>query len=115
MIDVEAWLLSVLREVHGRNHSDFAGLGLVFYTDLSALPMHPLVHQDCGPPLPAKTLQDSIELFTGISRRTSICHDGFHLVQVETGFVTHVSQFLSPPIPPANLKVERISLNNLLE
>jgi hypothetical protein len=105
--EVEKWLRTVLSEIHARNLGDFAGLGLVFYTDRNALPTHPLVHSDFNPSLPAKTLRDSIELFAQISRRTSICHDGFHLIQAETGFVTEVSQFLSPPIPHVPLKIER--------
>ena len=107
MADIEKWLCAVLREIRALNVGDFAGMGLVFYRDRNILPTHPLVHPDFYPSLPAKTLRDAIELFAQISRHTSICHDGFHLVQAETCFVTEVSQFLSPPIPHVPLKIER--------
>lgn len=91
--EVERWLLCVLKGVLAQRPADFAGLGLLFYTA----------------PLPAKTLEESIELFADIARRNSVCHDGFHLVQAKTRFVTDVSQFLSPPIRPLPLAIERVS------
>lgn len=109
MTKVESWLVSVLGAIDASNRSDFAGLGLVFYTDRGSLPVHSLVRSDCQSRLPIETLQEAIQLFARISRQTSECHDGFHLVDAETLFVTDVSQFLSPPIPFKPLKVERFS------
>lgn len=46
-------------------------------------------------------------LLVNISRRDSVCHDGFHLVQATTLAITDVSQFLSPPIPAKPLPLEQ--------
>jgi hypothetical protein len=102
---IEAWLLSVLRELHARRFEDFSGLGMVFYTDRTSLPVHPLVTASCTPKLPAKTIEQAIDLLVTISRRGSVCHDGFHLVDANTLWITDVSQFLSPPIPAKPLVV----------
>jgi hypothetical protein len=102
---ITEWLILVLGEVHARNHGDFAGLGLVFYTDLSLLPIHPLVPAELMPVLPTSTPKESIELLAAISRRSSICHDGFHLVDAGNLSITSVSQFLSPAIPHEKLAI----------
>ena len=107
MVAIEKWLLTVITAVHARNRGDFAGLGLVFYLDRGVLPTHPLTPPDSNISLPAKTLQESIELLSSVSHRSSIYHDGFHLVKAESCFVTDVSQFLSPTIPHVPLKIER--------
>jgi hypothetical protein len=107
VVAIEKWLLAIVTAVHARNRRDFAGLGLVFYLDRSVLPTHPLTSPDSNVSLPAKTLQESIELLSSVSHRSSVHHDGFHLVQAESCFVTDVSQFLSPPIPRVPLKIER--------
>jgi hypothetical protein len=41
-----------------------------------------------------------------ISRRSSPCHDGFHLVSSSTHSITDISQFFSPPIPAVQLEPE---------
>jgi hypothetical protein len=104
---IESWLLSVLGEIRAHCHDDFSGIGLVFYTDRKSLPVHPLVPHRDEPKLPVRTVQASIELFTSIARRTSIYHDGFHLIDAKTLSITDVSQFLSPPIPEEPLVLER--------
>lgn len=107
MIDAERWLLSSLGALQSRIADDFAGLGFIFYTDLSAIPRHSLVPEEMEPRLPVTTLHDSIDFLAFASRRGSICHDGFHFVEMQTGWITHVSQFLSPPIPDAPVHIER--------
>lgn len=109
MTKFESWLVSVLGVIDASSGSDFAGLGLVFYTGRAALPVHPLVHSECESRLPTKSLQESMQLLAIISRSTSDCHDGFHLIDVETLSITDVSQFLSPPIPSMPLTVDRVT------
>jgi hypothetical protein len=104
---IESWIRSVVGVIHARKFGDFAGLGLVFYTDRSSLPVHPLVSPDCQPTLPITSLHECGEVLAQISRRNSICHDGFHLVRADTLVITDVSQFLSPPIPSKPLTVAR--------
>lgn len=108
MNDVQTWLISVLGAIDVSNRSEFSGLGLLFYTDRRTLPVHPLARPDCGVRLPTKTVQESIESLAQCSRRTSDCHDGFHLIDAETLSITDVSQFLSPPIPSEPLTLERM-------
>ncbi len=50
-----------------------------------------------------------MQLLIRISRNTSDCHDGFHLIDAESLFITDVSQFLSPPIPSTSLTMERVT------
>ncbi|GAB6411015.1 hypothetical protein bcgnr5379_60590 [Bacillus cereus] len=107
MTAIEQWLGAVLPAVQARSGDDFAGVGLLFYSDRSALPVHPLVAADLQPVVPAVSQAQCIELLANISRRASVCHDGFHLVQATTLTITDVSQFLSPPIPAKPLPLEQ--------
>lgn len=106
MNDIESWLVSVLGSIDARDRSRFSGVGLLFYTNRHALPVHALAHPDCETQLPTKSERESARLLARCSRHTSDCHDGFHLVDAETLFITDVSQFLSPPIPPEPLALE---------
>ena len=106
MSHIESWLTSVLGAIDVSDRSAFSGLGLLFYTYRHALPVHALALSDCVSRLPTQTVQESIQLLAQCSRRTSDCHDGFHLIDAETLSVTDVSQFISPPIPPQPLRLE---------
>lgn len=98
MTAIESWLRTVLSAVSTAECKDFSGLGFVFYTHRAALPACPLVAVNAELHLPARTLPEAILLVERISQRASIFHDGFHLVDARSCFVTDVSQFLSPPI-----------------
>ena len=96
---VETWTRSVLHAVRAIQLADFTGSGFVFYSERAGLPVCPLVPVDWLPSLPARSLQDCIDIVANISRTESHCHDGFLLVRADTLAITDVSQFLSPPIP----------------
>lgn len=106
--EIESWLRSVLGDIGTNDDSKFSGLGIVFYTERATLPVHPLVSAVCEPPLPINALNDARELISSISRRDSIFHDGFHLVDAKTLSITDVSQFLSPPIAPQLLSANQV-------
>lgn len=103
---LETWLTSVIEGIMAAGHEDFAGLGLVFYTERDSLPVHPLTSDSCGTELPATNLDEVVAVLSAISRRKSACHDGFHLVNATNLYLTDVSQFLSPPIPDTPMEVE---------
>jgi hypothetical protein len=77
----------------------FTGIGVIFYDDLSGLPHLQL----CGGPLHVPPS----EMFTGdlanalqcLAQQASPWHDGFHFVKASDFRLTHIAQFISPPIP----------------
>lgn len=104
---LDSWVQELVRTLKQRQIVDFSGLGIVFYRDRTALPVHPLVSTDDLPHLPATGLEACVDLLGEISRRGSPCHDGFVLVRTATRSITEVSQFLAPPIPATPLRIER--------
>lgn len=76
-------------------NEEFTGLGIIYYDDLTKLPYIGL--HECKLPknianLPfTKTLLD-------ISKNSSIYHDGFHFVDSNSLKITHISQYISPPL-----------------
>lgn len=92
--------VSLLKGVAREQPSDFAGLGVVFYDHLEALPFIAL---DVAPrhriQTPVEGLWVVAKTLSRVSSRSSGCHDGFHLVESQHQRLTHVAQFLSPPLP----------------
>lgn len=92
--------LQLLRHVASRVASDFAGLGIVFYDSLAALPHLQLaVGGDERFELPVVGLEPICEVFARAARRSSAWHDGFHFVHEGTASLTHLCQFIAPPLP----------------
>lgn len=90
----------LLQHAAPRLASDFAGLGVVFYETLAALPHLQLeVRGDQRFDLPVAGLEPISGLLARAARRSSPWHDGFHFVHVGSGALTHLSQFIAPPIP----------------
>lgn len=89
----------ILRTIADLRSQDFSGVGIVFYEFLDELPHVQLVDgseevahwRSAGTGLSAA--------LSNISISTSSLHDGFHFVHVSSWQLTHVSQFISPPIP----------------
>lgn len=91
--------------LHAIAHSrtpDFTGVGLVFYDGgLSRLP-HLQLTSDGAVPDPHQFADvDLTTAFTAISMSSSPLHDGFHFIDARSWSLTHLCQFISPPIPPA--------------
>lgn len=92
--------LQLLRNTAPRLASDFAGLGIVFYNSLAALPHLQLgVSGDERFDLPVLGLDSICEVFARTARQSSAWHDGFHFVCAGTTTLTHMCQFIAPPLP----------------
>lgn len=89
----------LLKRIAEGRPADFCGLGVVFYRHLEALPRLALGDQDhLMPALPVCGLGAIASSLAGISSASSPWHDGFHLVNLSGPALTHVSQYLAPPI-----------------
>ncbi|MBI5269679.1 MAG: hypothetical protein HY856_08390 [Burkholderiales bacterium] len=92
----------MVRHAAAKLAGDFAGLGVVFYYSLAALPHLQLeVVGDGRFDLPVVGLEAIGELLARTARRSSPWHDGFHLVHAGSGALTHLCQFIAPPLPGA--------------
>lgn len=81
---------------------DFAGLGVLLYDSLVALPHLQLdVVGEERFDLPVVGLEAIGEVLARTSRRSSPWHDGFHFVHAGSGALTHLCQFIAPPLPGA--------------
>lgn len=89
----------VLRAVAHLRGEDFSGVGVVFYERLAQLPHLQLTDSsmEADPDQFAKV--DLAEALSRMSVMSSPLHDGFHFVEARTWRLTHLSQFISPPIP----------------
>lgn len=93
-----AWQLLAL--VAPKVSTDFSGLGIVFYDSLGALPFIPLDVGDTGRfVLPIAGLPALSDAFARTAKRSSRWHDGFHFVHSPSLTLTHLCQFIAPPLP----------------
>ena len=92
-------VLELLQEVSARRSSAFGGLGLIFYVAPLSLPVLGLGPRASFPhSLPVFGRVAIGELLAEISDLGCSWHDGFHLVDAERQALTHVAQFVSPPL-----------------
>jgi hypothetical protein len=92
---------ALLVAVAQRRAANFSGLGLIFYENLAELPHMQLTGPDDRPiSLPIHGMEPIAEILSSISATSSPWHDGFHLIDIENGSLTHLSQFISPPMIP---------------
>lgn len=78
--------------------SQFTGVGLIFYSPPLELPIVALRGEEPAPvklPLKGRAV---VEALADMSTFASLWHDGFHLLEAETLTLTHLAQFVSPPI-----------------
>lgn len=101
--------LQLLRHAVPKLASDFAGLGIVFYDSLAALPYLQLEVVGERFQLPVVGLEPISELLARTARRSSSWHDGFHFVHAGSGTLTHLCQFIAPPLPWATDAAPRAS------
>jgi hypothetical protein len=89
----------LLRSIHRLACGDFTGIGLVFYRQPMRLPCRALGDQALfEPALPVAGEERLAQVLAAISRRGSRWHDGFHLIDADSLRLTHVCQFVSPPL-----------------
>ncbi len=84
--------IQILRECTERRTSDFAGVGVILYSSLEALPIFSLRDQE--PEVIDSSPATTLAL---ISSRKCSFHDGFHLMNHNLK-LTHYSQYFSPPV-----------------
>lgn len=97
---VQEFAATLLRHIALQLPTDFTGLGVVFYENLDALPFIALeVSAGQKIRLPVNGLKDIASTLAWASSATSDWHDGFHFVDVSKQQLTHLAQFLSPPLP----------------
>lgn len=92
-------IFDLLGQVQSHATHAFSGLGLIFYSSLADLPIVALGDQALFPQtLPVADRRTMASLLAEISTLTSPWHDGFHLIDASSFALTHISQFLSPPV-----------------
>ena len=102
--------LQLLRGAAPRIANDFAGLGIDFYNSLAALPHLQLeVGSDERFELPVEGLDPICDVLARTARRSSRWHDGFHFVRSSSTSLTHLCQFIAPPLPNASDAAPRAS------
>lgn len=95
--------LQLLRLAAPRLARDFAGLGIVFYDSLEALPHLQLeASGDERFDLPVGGLEHICDVLARTARQSSRWHDGFHFVHAGSSSLTHLCQFIAPPLPDAS-------------
>jgi len=89
----------LLTAIASHRSDNFTGVGIVFYVDLSNLPYLQLTNELEDPTATRFDGHDIAEVLLSISTQSSALHDGFHFVDEKSWNLTHLSQFISPPIP----------------
>lgn len=91
--------IEVMRELKRLRTSDFSGVGVVFYMPPLELPIAPLGRSSTAKPkLPVRGVYEIAKTLASVSDRSSLWHDGFHLVDAQSFALTHIAQFLAPPL-----------------
>lgn len=95
-----------LIEICSNSSKGFSGLGVIFYKSLNNLPYLTL-HEE---KLPSNLcFGNLIKTLLKISDYSSPYHDGFHFIDTQTMEITHISQYISPPVELINdLNLETI-------
>lgn len=102
--------LHLLRHVAPKLSSDFAGLGIVFYESLKTLPYLQLeVLGDERFDLPVTGSELICDVLARTARLSSPWHDGFHFVHAASTSLTHLCQFIAPPLPSVSDAAPRAS------
>lgn len=89
----------ILRAVADLRSEDFAGVGVVFYECLAQLPHLQLTNGSVKADPGRFADVDLASALSSLSAIASPLHDGFHFVDARSWHLTHLSQFISPPIP----------------
>lgn len=93
----------LLLALSANRSEDFVGLGVIVYSAFQGLPVISLGTDASSPPtLPVRGEKDVMSMLSILATRQSEHHDGFHLINAETGDLTHLAQFVSPPLDAAH-------------
>jgi len=89
----------IMQLVRETKKDDFSGIGVIFYVSLDFLDLTDLGRSDVASNnLPIVGTHEIASELVRSSRMSSPWHDGFHCVNVRTKKLTHMSQFVSPPL-----------------
>lgn len=92
-------LQQLLLRLAAQRSNDFVGIGIIAYRTIENLPVVPLGSRlDADPDLPISGADRVLNVLALLATRGSIMHDGFHLIEAKTGDLTHIAQFVSPPL-----------------
>ncbi|WP_081194612.1 hypothetical protein [Halomonas sp. BC1] len=89
----------LLRSIASNRCRDFSGTGVIFYSDLGKLPHLQLTTGNEKPSVTQLGDHDIASALASISTMCGPFHDGFHFIDMNSWQMTHLSQFISPPIP----------------
>lgn len=100
MSDTVDFTLLVLHRVSKLLTPNFSGLGVIFYRPPMILPVLSLGDFGRFPcEHPIQGVERIADILAGLADESSAFHDGFHLVDIESKRLTHVAQFVAPPLP----------------
>jgi hypothetical protein len=89
----------LLKQIKRLRSESFSGVGLVFYSHLAELPSVPLGQRNAiKPDLPIFGVDEISRVLVKVSDHDSPWHDGFHMIDTQSHSLTHLSQFLAPPV-----------------
>lgn len=92
-------LIRFLTQVRDCCPEQFSGIGLIAYRSPLELPVKALVpNVEKLVDLP-ESLEAGISLLGELADGSRPFHDGFHLVEVGSMALTHICQYIAPPIP----------------
>jgi hypothetical protein len=91
--------IHLLLELSQENNQEFSGAGFVLYSNLVELSKYhcSLVRDELPIPLLKLGMTEITSYLLEISNYNHPYHDGFHFINCD-GAITHVAQFLSPPV-----------------
>lgn len=96
---VDDIVIEVMRELKCLRTPGFAGIGVVFYKPPLELPLASLGRSSTTKPLlPVHGVREIATTLAAVSDRASPWHDGFHLVDAQSLALTHIAQFIAPPL-----------------
>lgn len=103
---VDRLIHNSLKEICKKCKEDFSGLAIVCYEDLSHLPYISLHKEQFFTDFDLKNINETL---LRISTYSSTYHDGFHFYDINSKKLTHISQFISPPLESvAYMNIENI-------
>jgi hypothetical protein len=98
-VDLHLLLLQIFKGAWAAASDDFSGLGVVLYQGEHALPYIALRPDDPPRLIEALGVVRVAEVLSQLASIRSPWHDGFHFIDAAEVRLTHVAQFVSPPIP----------------
>lgn len=99
-------VMALLRGVWAVVPPDFSGIGIVLYVPPLTLPTISLRSVDKSVvclPIASDGIASSL---ASISGKSSPWHDGFHLVDSRMFSLTHIAQFVAPPLGTNQVKLQ---------